>query len=232
MFCPNCDKDCADSNFCPKCGHSLQDNSTAQSTEEQRKQLQASGEVYCPVCLSTNVLVRKSDYNSYLLLQTGAKLAVMLGTLLCREREHGTKFNCNKCGYEWYTDRVRLVEQHQEHIRTILEGNPTIIYPGLNGGYWKFDVSGIVLFHPKKRFSAIPYDQIAGIELQIRDNCRQGWLTIRHIGNIKKPFPQDLNDAKKDKATLLCDCRHIEKYHRLFCQLNAILQKNKSAGVL
>ena len=240
MFCPNCGKDCADAKFCPSCGHSLQDNSTAQSTEERRKQLQASGEVHCPECLSTSVTIQENNHiqNEHLLYRNPiAKIIAIILQEVRRKRArmYGQMCVCLKCGHQWYPKMYALHERHLACVSHLWEvGNDGITYPVNRNQNIDLTVgaNGIAVFCGENRICFVPYDEIVTVDHRPANKVFYGRLTIRSKSSKRKPIPKTYEQARKDKQTVLYEDYWTTTMCEVYKALHRIIVENKGAGLV
>ena len=190
----------------------------------------------CPKCSSPNVESRyaDNDYNNYYMYKTSAKIMILLWLLAGKtgKEKENEKSCCQDCGFVWCASDYSLHLKHKKYIEAILGENEVIRYPAVAGGYLQLDDRGVLIRHPKKRFSGVPYDQLAVIGYGEKQDPFLGWITIRHKGNKKKPLPETIDQAKKDKTTVIYDDTYAEGYHLLMDNLTAIAEENKRAGVI
>lgn len=235
MFCPKCGRDCGDANFCLKCGQTLYSQITPQTFVNTEKKLQASGQVYCPRCLSTNVTVcsRKIGINKYLLIRGMFALAMLIPALFrkAQSSETGGACLCKDCGNEWFTDRTVLHKEHEKILTRHLGAYSTIAIPAPEGSCLQFGRTGIRIYRTEEDAPVISYDEITSVKYQESIGPLYGWITLRDRANKNVPLPNVFADAKQDKLTIFCHYHYANSYYQIFCALKEIAEENKKAGL-
>jgi hypothetical protein len=235
MFCPKCGKDCGSAKVCVMCGQVLKSQTTPQSFSNIEQILQASGQVYCPRCLSTNVTacdngIRPSEY---LLIRGMFSMAVLVSALFrkIRPNDIGQNYSCNDCGNQWNADRTVLHKKHEEILTRYLGAYSTIAIPAPEGACLQLGQRGLRFYRSEADAKVIPYDEITAVGYQKGIGPLYGWLVVRDRANKQLLFPKTFVDAKKDKLTIFCHSHYENGYYQIFCALNEIAEENKKAGL-
>ena len=235
MNCPKCGTDSQNAKFCPECGQNLRQRTAEQTFEEKRKALQASGQMYCPNCLSTSFVVYKRDngYNGLYFYNTSGKLIALLGMLLHKgqREEYGDKCVCQNCGYSWYSKRGLLLEKHRERISKLLGNYEKIICTGIDGAYLHLCEDQIMICLSEKKGCIIPYEELALVDHRESAGPFYGRLSIRDRAHMKQAIPKTFKAAKKDRFTILYAPDYLEGYQTVYSVLKAIAEDNKKAGL-
>ena len=245
MFCPNCGKDCKNFKFYPDCGRDLQnidsenqqETTSEQSFEKRREALEASGQAYCPKCLSTGISISgQSKGYRYPTIARSAAGAVIdfLGRMMqfTHESAYGDKCVCMNCGYEWYTKRIALQKKNEAHIAELLGEHSSCSFPGIDGSYMQIGDGRITISLSEKVGCIIPYDELAVVEHREGTGPLYGRLTVRDRAHCHRPIPKTLEAAKKDRFTILYDPYYCDSYRKICSALNAIIAENKKAGII
>lgn len=235
MFCPNCGRNCGNANFCSKCGQDLYPQMKPQTFANTEKNLRASGQVYCPRCLSTNVTVyeHNSGANKYLLIRGMFALAILIPALFRKalSSETGEKCFCKDCGNEWCADRTALYQKHEKILRRRLGSYSTIAIPAPEGTCLQLSQTGIRIYRSEKDSPVMSYDEITSVKYQESLGPLFGWLTLRDRANKNVPFPNVFAEAQQDELTIFYHYDYAKSFYQIFCALKEISEENKKAGL-
>ncbi len=237
MFCPNCGKDCGDANFCPGCGKDLREKTAEQSFEEKREALRASGQVYCPSCLSTSVTVYKDNAieNEYLLYRTaiGRLVGVILYNVLRKQAQrNGQLCVCLKCDYRWYPKLFALGDQYDIHIAKLMGNHSGVNCPGIDGVTLRLERDRLTIKRPKGKAVEIRYMDLAAVDHREGVGPAYGRITVHDKLHRRWPYPKTLKAAQKDRFTILYQPNFGNGYRKICSTLRAIVEENKKAGLL
>ena len=187
----------------------------------------------CPRCSSHKVAYyeKESITENYLFMsRLNSRVLMLLYCLFKKANKdsYGDECLCQDCGYRWYTKTAEQQKKILACVNRLINNYPAIQTPAADGGYLILDQDGIVIYHPRKRFSAIPYEQLAKIE--INNTEEEKIISFRHVGNAKKTLPRNIKEARKDKLTLVCLEEYIEIYNQIAQLLLEIVKVNLSAN--
>lgn len=227
MVCPSCGRECQNAKLCPECGREQNVPSKPDGSMEK---------VSCPQCgsFSVNAVVERRLVNEYRYYRS---IAAMLLTFLDRlvqradEERYGPECVCLQCGYRWNEKRRMLARKYEGCLSKILRGDSPLVVPTADGCVLNLDSQSVTVCKNKKHKQGIPYEQIIQVYYQKSLGPLYGWLSIRHEGNRKKPFPVTFEQAKKDKMTFLCPFSYEGAYLEIYSVLKEIVQVNKKAGL-
>lgn len=227
MFCPNCGNNCADANFCPKCGREL-------------CMPVASDAARCPQCASTSITVRERLWRHRIFRDCrtpAALLVAIVGAigLSWRGHKNGGECVCAKCGYTWYTRQEEQKKvsrrRYRQYILNLLEGTSAVKYPSVGDAYLVITETELQIYRASVLKHTIPYDKITAVDYQKNLGPLYGWLAVREETDRKRPFPKTFHEAEKDSKALFYTFEYTNNYHELFSSLKAIAEKNRKTGI-
>lgn len=104
MKCAKCGTDCENRLYCPRCGWSPKPG--MENCLARERNLRASGQLYCPRCLSTRISKRRSDdtHVSYSARSWTALLLEFLRFHLFLQRKGKIRYTCQDCENTWYAE--------------------------------------------------------------------------------------------------------------------------------
>ena len=234
MYCPKCGKDCADANFCPDCGQDMR--SVAQtipeeSFEEKKQRLKASGQAYCPFCLSTSVALQEKKHSHFVGRFAGIFKLIEDCAVSHQEKKFGRLCICLKCGKRWYPKMFALSDRNSIYVAEFLSEYPYWSCAMEKGSSLYVYKDRIEMYHPKKKTYVAYYNQIIAIEYREPLGPLPGRLSIRDEENWKKWFPNSLKEAEKDNRTVFFHQSMTKDIRRLVDMLQKCVAENKRAGI-
>ena len=258
MFCPNCGKDCKDFKFCPDCGRDLQEITgktpqeitEEQSFEKRREALENAGKLYCPDCLSVNVVSEEIELagkehllyrNAYVQL-VGTIVNIFLNRRLREEQKKGPRNECLDCGCWWYPKLQGLVNRYRPYLEGLIGDKEYVVFTGEGGKTLTLAWNSLIIDSPDgpKKSALHPYvtwywdlhsiKQV--IHTNLTDEPEPRWLTICNKKNKRWSPPGTPELAAKMSNTILYERSQIAEFRKIKDALNGIIEENKKAGLL
>lgn len=190
----------------------------------------------CPKCGSAEMEIPETDdYNTYLVISKGYGMGLLLGQLFKRlfRKHYGDTCVCKRCGHTWYTKRLaaqlrnrEVLVQHLGKAYTLID----VVAP--DGSGLRLDADELCIYRPNGKRRVVPYDEVVAVDYHGNQGRLNGWLTVRHRGQIKQTLPKDFKQAKKDRLTVLCNFGSEQVCHQVCLALQEIVEENKKAGLL
>ena len=234
MYCPNCGKDCGDANFCPVCGlelESIAQSKPQESFEQKERRLKASGEAFCPFCLSTSVALQERKQSYFVGRYAGIFKLIEDITTSREERKYGRTCVCLKCNEEWYPKMFALNDRARALLDVLFMGRESVTYATEYNGHVELVKTGIYFYRDLKCVYSIGYSQITAIAFREALGPLPGRLTIRDEESWKKRFPRTFEAARKDDRTVFFYRKDTKTFRLLRDMLLKVIEENKKAGV-
>ncbi len=244
MFCPNCGKDCKDFKFCPDCGRYLQETPDEQSFEKRREALEKAGKIFCPKCLSVNVVSKEDGPPSkdYLLYRNpyahliGNILHLFLSINHRKQRKKGPRNECLNCGCWWYPKLLGLVKRYRPHLEELIGEKDCAVYAGEGGKKLTLAPDSLFIERPGLRPYLVWYWDLYCVKQDLHnkltDEPEPRWLTICDKKRKRWPGPGTPKLALNDPYAILYEKSQIEEFRKIKNALNGIIEENKEAGLL
>ena len=230
MFCPNCGRDCGDARFCSACGTQVQQGSSNQSSAQENR-------IRCPWCSSLSVMRYQDPHivNEHLFYRTVIGKILSIVAQLFREKQeklYGHSCECLECGQRWHPKMIALEKRHWAYLKPFWKEKPGVAWRLTSNHTLQLDEGGITLDRSEKGKCSMSYYELAAIDYNLKVNYLYGRLTFRDVAHRRKPFPKNLEQAKRDKYTLFFRTVDFPKIAPIYSALQKIIEENKKAGLL
>ncbi len=218
----------------PECLKPLQEGSEEQELAEKRRALRASGQVYCPHCLSTSFTVDKQQ-PSMRYIPFRSPLAALFRLMrellfLSSHAINGDMCVCLRCGGTWFSKRWELGERHVELVSRYLGAYPQLELAGADGASLLLTRSQVSLQFPEKKGCVIPFRSLVHADLRKSNGLPYGQLTLRIKANKMRPLPRSVDDARKENYSIVYTEELQESFTQVYAVLMAIIEENKKSG--
>lgn len=213
MFCPNCGRDCGEDEFCVACG-------TARAKRVAR---------YCPRCRSDKVHEgeRNMGGNSYLLAKGYVSILSVLFRALLRMDGGDIGYVCEECGCFWSTEEQGRMNRYAQIFSAHMGTYSEITVNAPEGELLRVDTFGIGLFGPDGYGEYVRYEDLGAVQFQKCFGPLYGWVTVRRKSRRMRPFPRNLEEARRDRMTVLCGFEEEACFGLVNRLLMDILEENK-----
>lgn len=220
----------------PECLKPLEEGSEEQKLAERRRVLRASGQVYCPHCLSTSFTV-DNQQPSMRYIPFRSPLAALFRLMrellfLTNHAINGDMCVCLRCGGTWFSKRWELGERHVELVSRYLGVYPQLELAGADGASLLLTRSQVSLQFPEKKGCVIPLRELAHADLRKSNGLPYGQLTLRIKANKMRPLPRSVDDARKENYSIVYTEDLQESFTQVYAVLMAIIEENKKAGLI
>ncbi len=192
--------------------------------------------MFCPQCLSGDVLAERSDSRRYR-SRHYSTIALVLDYLDHRNQkrrfqEDGPLCECLHCGFCW---RPKQAERQKRYAQILTQqlgaAYSNIKYCSPDECTLLLEQDAVVLLFPKGKYYRVDYSELAGVSFQRSIGPLYGWLTIHDRIHAKRRMPQNFEQARKERCTVLCDFADENAIYHIYLALQKIVEENKKAGL-